>query len=250
MDDMNCRACLYWLQAYIDSEELDEEIAAKLHEHLDGCPKCRERLAALEVLRKGVRERLPYHPAPSDMHRQVLAEIATEERRALARKAESRSNWTRLSFAAVVLALLAILYVAASSSGDDLADEFISRHQYALLEDHLIDLPSSDPATLVAWFAGKLDFSPPVRDFDRDGYRLVGGRLDYIEHRPVAALVYRHEDHIINVFAMPATRTDRGVRSSTRHGFNLVSWRRGPLTFEAVSTLNKSDLQALRRLFE
>ncbi|MBK1700556.1 hypothetical protein CKO41_10885 [Thiococcus pfennigii] len=250
MDDMNCRACLYWLQAYIDSEALDAEIEAKLHAHLDGCPKCRERLAALELLRQGVRERLPYHPAPSDMSRQVLARAEAEERTAQAQRAERRASWARLALAAVVLAIVAILYFAASSSRDGLAEDFVARHEHSLLEDHLTDLATSDPAMLAAWFAARLDRAPPVADFDRAGYRLLGGRLDFIEHRTIAALVYGHQGHPINVFVMPATKADRPLRRVTRGGANLIAWRQGQWAYWAVADLDTKDLQALRQLIE
>jgi anti-sigma factor RsiW len=249
MSELKCEACQPWLHAYLDNE-LDAATAARVQTHLTGCAHCRAALGAIEALRDGVRAHLPYHAAPADLRRRVLAHARRELRPPAPRQALGWLRWAAPAFSTVALALAAMLYLATPSPGDLLSDEFVSSHVRSLLEQHLADVASSDRHTVKPWFTGKLDFSPPVYDFTTEGYPLLGGRIDYIADRTVAALVYRHRKHIINVFVMPTAQADTGLRPSSRRGFNLVSWREHHLAFEAVSDLSQDDLEALCRLIQ
>jgi len=142
------------------------------------------------------------------------------------------------------------LYTMLPGADDRISDEVVSSHVRSLLGNHLVDVASSDQHTVKPWFSGKLDFSPPVRDFEAEGFPLVGGRLDYIDHRPAAALVYKRAQHTINVFGLAASAGTRDAtpRASSTRGLNTLRWTRDGMTFWAVSDVAADDLARLAAL--
>ena len=142
-----------------------------------------------------------------------------------------------------MLALVIAPLTLAPNAHQRLADQVVSSHVRSLMAGHLMDVISTDQHTVKPWFNGKLDFSPPVTDFAKDGFPLVGGRLDYLEGRPVAALVYQHGKHVINVFMWPTTAdATRAERIETEHGYHVEQQIVAGMNCWVVSDLNPQEL--------
>ena len=237
---MRCHEIGRLLGAYVDNE-LDLPASAEVSEHVDGCPPCQQRLAELESIRRLV-QRLPYHTAPKRL-RDAVAAAATAPR------------WrvTPRMFAMAAAAVMAVSLGAGfairdvrSQPGveatDSVAEAVVGSHVRALMGNHLLDVPSSDQHTVKPWFLGKLDFSPPVADLGTVGFPLVGGRLDYIAGRPVAAVIYERRQHTINLFVWPAAETREAIDARSIRGFQVRHWIRNAMSFWAVSDLNDQEL--------
>jgi anti-sigma factor RsiW len=193
-----------------------------------------------------IKARATRHRAPEALQQRVGAALQAARGASTRRSSGRWQGWLRLAAAFACGVIVSVVVVQLRSGSDEagrLAGELIDSHVRSLMGDHLADVASSDQHTVKPWFAGKLDFSPPVADLAAAGFPLVGGRLDYLGGRTVAALVYRHDRHTINVFVWPveAARTELPA-GSVRQGFNLIAWRSAAMEFCAVSDLNPGEL--------
>jgi anti-sigma factor RsiW len=163
-----------------------------------------------------------------------------------------QSQWLGMgaAFACGVIASVAVsLFYAASNDEDRLSREILAGHVRSLMVAHLADVDSSDQHTVKPWFNGKLDFSPPVHDLASEGFPLVGGRLDYLNQRPVAALVYRRQQHTINLFVWPSGGSSpKEVKLVSRQGFHVADWSDSDMQYWAVSDLNPAEMREFANL--
>jgi len=248
---MNCEQARPLIAAYADGE-LDAIRILEMETHVQTCPACTRAWRELQQLKKSVRQESLYHPAPAALRRSVLVEL-----KAQTRPAPERSFWPWLKLApafsaTAVICLAALLTVTLSrpSAHDQLAGELVSSHIRSLMASHALDVISTDQHTVKPWFNGRVDFAPPVKDLASQGFPLIGGRLDYVQNRNVAALVFQRNKHLINVFIWPGNEQSATPAIDTvLKGFNLIHWSQGGMTCWAVSDLNQTELLEFARAF-
>jgi anti-sigma factor RsiW len=244
------------VQAYFDGEA-DAVTAADIERHMERCDECRTLHRGLEQLRTVLRRDLPHTQIPPALRARVMRAL-DKERPIDTPQRRARPTWRTRPFwmgatsgglgMAAVAATLAFLLLSPQLA-TPVVDEVLGAHVNSLLSTHLIDVVSTDQHTVKPWFAGHTDVSPLVADFEPQGYKLVGGRVDYLEHQRAAVVVYRHGAHVINVFSWAATQ--RSVPGKlTRNGYHLVFWKAGDLQYCAVSDTGLDELLGLVRLLQ
>jgi anti-sigma factor RsiW len=252
---VNCDDARLLMHGHLDGE-LDLADDLEVQRHIDECPRCASEYAALRAMRTRLKDEAFRFEAPAALKEKI--------RRSLPAATISRSNgyqsrrgaWVqrtvRFAVPMAIGAMLALIIAPrtmAPALNQQLANEVVASHVRSLMATHLMDVASTDQHTVKPWFNGKLDFSPPVNDFVKDGFLLVGGRLDYIEGRPVAALVYQHGKHVINVFMWPTTGTPTSAeRIETEHGYNVEQLTVAGMNCWVVSDLNQLELDKFANL--
>ena len=245
---MACEQPKTHLHAYLDIE-LDAAGMATFERHLETCADCAAALDAEEGLRRSLRQAELYERAPESLRRKVRIAAPTP-----ARASAYPGAWRWLAVAAALI--IAFLWGSRSFSPTIKSPQqaawtttLLDAHLRSLQPGHLTDVESTDQHTVKPWFDGKLDIAPPVRDFAADGFPLLGGRLDVIEGRTVAALVYGRRKHMVNVFVWKSQDTVPYSDSGERQGYHWVSWKKDGFTFCAVSDVSLPELQQLKTLF-
>ena len=253
---MNCQESHEYIDAYIDNE-LDVAAAIVVKQHLRDCSRCQQLLEA----RKAVGVLLDNPQVRFEVPDSLLGKIQSVlpvARSDVKQRSGSRFfiSWftVPLALAATIAVMLGLVFLNQGgminhSRGNALAQDVIASHVRSLLATHLLDVPSTDQHTVKPWFDGKLKFSPPVRDFVDQGFRLIGGRLDYINGREVAALVYQRRLHVVNLFIWPLeSGRNTAAESFTKDGYNVSHWERDGFVFWAVSDVNAEDLRVFAGL--
>jgi anti-sigma factor RsiW len=194
-----------------------------LAEHMASCQSC--------VIRNHAR----YYEAPPGLEQRIRSRLWREE---------AVSPWWRwVAIAACLLLAVSTTWILAPgrrlSFQYFITADVLSAHVRSLTGTHLLDVTSSDQHTVKPWFNGRVDFSPAVKDID--GFPLLGGRLEYFDVHPAAALVYGRRKHIINLFMWPSAKPSAQI-SETRNGYHLENWWSNGMTFWAVSDLNETEL--------
>ncbi|MGE5445095.1 MAG: anti-sigma factor family protein [Ignavibacteriales bacterium] len=240
------------IHAYVDGE-LDLVRSLEIEKHMQNCRVCSITYKNVQALRSAVGVGSLYFTPPVNLERRIHSALHGTGKSKIGPSA-MRWRWLSVPVSLAFIAIMIWIFepiLVAPSGNNLLIESIISSHVRSLMADHLTDVSSSDQHTVKPWFNGKLDFSPPVKDLSDHGFPLVGGRLDYVESRPVAALVYRHRQHFINLFIWPSARkSDIEKKTVVRQGYNLIHWAKSGMTYWAVSDLNNSELQEFVQLVQ
>lgn len=267
---MNCENVGRWLDALLDGE-LDSKNTVEVQTHLDACPECQQRYEAKRAVSMNLRRLDVGYAAPERLRARIYEALEVEgaglpERSSTGRQAPAlgrsqqrpdaqeptrAGRWFLWAGWPVALAASALLATALLHQRDQEADIIVAAHVRSLLANHLSDVLSSSHHTVKPWFAGKIDFAPPVPDLSALGFELIGGRLDYLEHQPVAAIVYRKHGHVINVL-VSRSGSDLGTLPHTSRvgGYSLRSWKQGGLDVAAISDIDPLELANLQQGYE
>ena len=278
---MTCEKVQELIHAYIDGE-LDLVNNLEIEGHLSECEACQSEYRGHLNLVARVQDGAQYFAAPDILRKQIKKQIklgapertvgaavrgrgwfdqriqewtASDLANTISNHGRPRRAASKIAIAAsVILALSGVLLwmiAARSQSHADnlLAQEVVSSHVRSMMLNHLVDVPSSDQHTVKPWFNGKLDFAPDVKDFADQGFPLVGGRLDYIDNRTVAALIYQRRKHAINLFIWPAPElNNQSAQQSSINGYNVIRWTKSGMRYWAVSDVNSTDLSEFATL--
>jgi anti-sigma factor RsiW len=261
---VSCKLTKRFVPGYLDGE-LDLSRTIEMETHLQVCTECARELERLQALRAAFQRGSLAYAAPSALRERIQSSLRASTP---AETSERASVWHPFQYLRPLLllrwagafAVLALCVVTAwqvlpglrgPTSDQRLAAEVLTSHVRSLEAGHLMDVASTDQHTVKPWFDGKLDFSPPVEDLASDDFPLVGGRLDYLEGRQVAALVYQRRKHFINVFVWPGAGGSNSTQTiAPQQGYNMMRWSRGGFQFWAVSDVSATDLAEFVRLLE
>jgi len=270
---MTCDEAIKLMDGYLDGE-LDPITNQTIEQHLRECQKCDEAYKTQAALIRAIGQATPYYRAPAGLRERIQsslrAEIAEQPMpsvltdmpsRLRSKPSEPRTvlfgtqwNWLALAATVIFAAIIAFNFVPRSQRpGADqfLATQLIASHVRSLMANHLTDVASSDQHTVKPWLDAKLDFAPTVVDLSSEGFPLIGGRLDYLDNRPVAALIYQRRKHFINLFVWPAeSGATSKTETITRQGYQLRHWVDSDFNYWAVSDVSDNDLQAFKQSFE
>jgi len=241
---MNCEESQVLLHGYLDGE-LDSSGSIAFEAHLASCKDCSKEFERYKDLGAAIRNTADYFTAPQELRSTIVSQLRPSHPKEAWRPGRS-PVWQVLvgSVAAVLIATLGLNTILAHRSAENfIAQEIVASHARSLMADHLFDVASSDRHTVKPWLDRKLDFAPTVVDFAKQDFALAGGRLDYINHREVAALVYRHRQHVVNVFIWPAGDTGDSVPQwITQQGYNLAHWTESGMNYWVISDADRSAL--------
>lgn len=249
---MGCNETQHLLDGYVDGE-LDLTSTLEIEKHLQACADCSHAYNNQLALRTAIGAGSLYFTPPVNLQKRIQVSLRKESKSKTVPRGIAW-HWISIAatLAAVLLITLGLAHIWSVSSADDhLTQDVLSSHVRSLMANHLVDVRSSDQHTVKPWFDGKLDFSPPVVDLANQGFPLVGGRLDYLDNRSIAALVYQRRKHVINLFIWPSTQNaDSGTQIVIRQGYHLFSWTKAGMIYWAVSDLDTSELQQFVQLVQ
>ena len=247
---MDCNELADLIDAYVDGELTAPQHAA-VAQHLGECPACARAIATREVLRSRIRE-AGGHSLPSGLAERVSLALTDVDTRTGSLQPLRRHPWWLLGThaAAAAIGALALFFWFSDVGGKSVRSDVLSAHLRSLAAEQLGPVASSETHAVRPWFAGKIDFSPPVADLSAAGFPLIGGHIDYIGGRPAAALAYGRRLHRISLFILPVTATPSVSPETSQLGYQIVSWQDGTFAYWAVSDLNRAELTDFQRNFQ
>ena len=248
---MRCDFSDSLLQSYFDGE-LSALRAAEFERHIQRCADCAEQLANQDLLSGTLQLAQLYEPSPAPLRRKILAECRTV---ASTPAVSQPLLWHWLAAAAALLLIALIGWrVSLGLRNEDyqaeLAGEIVEVHMRSLQPGHTTGIASNDEYAIREWFDGKVKFPVTVRDFAEGGFVLQGGRLDVVEGRSLAAVVYARNGHLFSVFVWPTREADTSPRTGSGQGFHWVDWRKGKTEFCAVSDADPAEVEQLHQLIQ
>jgi anti-sigma factor RsiW len=247
---VRCTDAQTLIESYVDGE-LDVVHTVEIEQHLGDCRICSPIHQDTLELRSRIREEVPYFRASADLQQRIRA-IAREKNAETNRSVVPLWAWSGAIAAVVLFAVITVGLVrrASESSREQMiTQEIVADHLRSLMANHLTDIASTDQHNVKPWFNGKLDFAPPVNDFTAEGFPLVGGRVDYLDGRPVAALVYQRRLHPINLFVWAAAeKYAEKATLQTRQGYSILLWARDGMTYCAISDLTADEMRTFSGL--
>ena len=236
--------------------ELDLASCLKLEEHLTGCPSCQHKLAEEQEVVDFIQSEAPRFKASPFLKTRVQAALRAERPSSVGlpwwKHLLPASTLSTVAGIVVVLVVLVVLALGLFQSRETpaLDQEAIANHVRSLQANHLMDVASTDQHTVKPWFAGKLDYSPQVVDLTSSGYPLIGGRLDVLDHRDVAAIIYGRRKHFINLFIWPAVTGSLSGRMYEQNGYHAVGWTKSGMNYLAVSELGRNELLEFEQMIQ
>jgi anti-sigma factor RsiW len=251
---MTCAQCRELLDAYVDGELPGDEDAA-VREHIASCADCAREHAQLVAVSRRIGETLVKYPAPDVLKARIRIALAQPDPLARGAATAQPIGTRRLALGglgiAIASSILTFAVVRDVAPGRSLTDDVVSSHIRALMPGHLTDVVSTNQHNVKPWFNGRVDLSPPVPNLDSTGFPLIGGRIDYLEGKTVPVVVYGRRQHLIDVYSWPDTheRRDSDLSVSARNGYNVIAWHVSGLSLEAVSDLNRLELEQFVKAF-
>ncbi len=270
---MNCEEAVKLMDGYLDGE-LDPITSQAIEQHLRDCACCDQAYKTHASLIHAIGNATPYFKASAELRERIQsslrkettgnpvrngvrgAQVLIHKRQPEPRSILSEAPWNWLGLAAAIVFAAIIVFnliprLQRPGADQFLATQLIASHVRSLMANHLTDVASSDQHTVKPWLDAKLDFAPVVVDLSQKGFPLIGGRLDYLDNRPVAALIYQRRKHFINLFVWPAgSDAARSTKTMTRQGYQLSHWVDSDFNYWAVSDVNEKELEEFKQLFE
>jgi anti-sigma factor RsiW len=248
---VSCQETQKLLHGHVDGE-LDLLRSLEMEQHLQECAACAQAYTDLQALRSAIKDRAPYFEASASLRQRIQSSIRQPSKAGFdPRLLPLRGLAIAASLAFVLFATWGLLHILFDRSTDGVSTSELVVASYVrseMLPSHRVDVESSNQHTVKPWFAGKVDFAPSVPDLKEQGFDLVGGRLDYLDKKAVATLVYQRRKHLINLFIWPAAPgAETAPQVEARQGYHLVHWTHSSMSYWAISDLNDAELQEFVR---